>query len=123
MAWYKGKHSRQMTKNEVAEALEESQKEVTALTQELTKVRIELENVRKELKEEKTINESIGNSAIIPILLAAANSTQSWQALLDKIKKDLDNHYKNHIQTIVDSAIEKHTDEYSHEFIEPYCGY
>ena len=123
MAWYKGKHSRQMTKNEVAEALEESQKEVTALTQELTKVRIELENVRKELKEEKTINESIGNSAIIPILLAAANSTQSWQALLDKIKKDLDNHYKNHIQTIVDSAIEKHTDEYRHEFIEPYCGY
>lgn len=123
MAWYKGKHSRQMTKNEVVGALEESQKEVTALTQELTKVRIELENVRKELKEEKTINESIGNSAIIPILLAAANSTQSWQALLDKIKKDLDHHYKNHIQTIVDSAIEKHTDEYRHEFIEPYCGY
>ena len=123
MAWYKGKHSCQMTKNEVAGALEESQKEVAALTQELTKVRIELENVRKELREEKTINESIGNSAIIPILLAAANSTQSWQALLDKIKKDLDNHYKNHIQTIVDSAIEKHTDEYRHEFIEPYCGY
>lgn len=53
MAWYKGKHSRRMTKNEVAEALEESQKEVTALTQELSKVRIELENARKELKEEK----------------------------------------------------------------------
>lgn len=123
MAWYKGKHSRQMSKNEVVGALEESQKEVTDLTQELCKVRIELENVRKELQQEKSINESIGNSAIIPILLAAANSTQSWQALLDKIKKDLDNHYKNHIQTIVDSAIEKHMDEYSHEFIEPYCGY
>lgn len=123
MAWYKGKHSRQMSKNEVVGALEESQKEVTDLTQELCKVRIELENVRKELQQEKSINESIGNSAIIPILLAAANSTQSWQALLDKIKKDLDNHYKNHIQTIVDSAIEKHMDDYRHEFIEPYCGY
>lgn len=123
MAWYKGKHSRQMSKNEVVGALEESQKEVTDLTQELCKVRIELENMRKELQQEKSINESIGNSAIIPILLAAANSTQSWQALLDKIKKDLDNHYKNHIQTIVDSAIEKHMDDYRHEFIEPYCGY
>lgn len=123
MAWYKGKHSRQMSKNEVVGALEESQKEVTDLTQELCKVRIELENMRKELQQEKSINESIGNSAIIPILLAAANSSQSWQALLDKIKKDLDNHYKNHIQTIVDSAIEKHMDEYRHEFIEPYCGY
>lgn len=123
MAWYKGKHSRQMSKNEVVGALEESQKEVTDLTQELCKVRIELENVRKELQQEKSINESIGNSAIIPILLAAANSTQSWHALLDKIKKDLDNHYKNHIQTIVDSAIEKHMDDYRHEFIEPYCGY
>lgn len=123
MAWYKGKHSRQMSKNEVVGALEESQKEVTDLTQELCKVRIELENVRKELQQEKSINESIGNSAIIPILLAAANSSQSWQALLDKIKKDLDNHYKNRIQTIVDSAIEKHMDDYRHEFIEPYCGY
>ena len=123
MAWYKGKHSRQMSKNEVVGALEESQKEVTDLSQELCKVRIELENVRKELQQEKSINESIGNSAIIPILLAAANSSQSWHALLDKIKKDLDNHYKNHIQTIVDSAIEKHMDDYRHEFIEPYCGY
>lgn len=119
MAWFKGQHTRQMSKNEVVAALEESQKEVTTLSQDLRKLRIELENVRKELQQEKSINESIGNSAIIPILLAAANSTQSWQSLLDKIKKDLDNHYKNQIQTIVDSAIEKHMDDYRHEFIEP----
>lgn len=122
MAWYKGQHTRQMSKNEVVAALEETQKEVSESSQELRKLRIELENVRKELQQEKSINESIGNSAMIPILLAAANSTQSWQALLDKIKKDLDSHYKNRIQTIVDSAIENHIDNYRHEFIEPYCG-
>ena len=33
MAWYNGKHSRHMTKNEVVDALEKTQKEVSSLTQ------------------------------------------------------------------------------------------
>ena len=123
MAWYNGKHSRHMTKNEVVDALEKTQKEVSSLTQELNKAQIELENARKELQQEKSINESMSTSAMILILVAAANSTKAWNTFLDKIKKELESQYRQHVQTIVDSAIEKHMDEYRHEFIEPYCGY
>lgn len=93
MAWYNGKHSRHMTKNEVVDALEKTQKEVSSLTQELNKARIELENVRKQLQEEKSINESMSTSAMIPILVAAANSTKAWNTFLDKIKKELESQY------------------------------